>query len=416
MQQNELELRLRNLVNNLKGHYKIKYQLPIEFYVGKDTEQLKKVIDDIAPFGKGVFFSKESKFESLNKRYQKVLNGKGVKMINFVVEDYFANTIENASGLFSLAEDVRFILFSDLSLCDIASYFAHFRKIPVIFIPESLNFANAFSSVIPLINGDKIDEVKVKPTRHVIIDRELIGSTDACECYADLVSLLPLLADYRINCSLANVKPNGFIYDLLKECLTLGYKAINLNKNARDLTFLYLAVQKAVVEGNSLDGLRSLSSVNNALWMLSAMNKESVGYKMQVVIDIVNLYSVCFEKGNLLQVPNYNDRVEAMALIFNMPEDQFISYMNYQTSVMAGKTEKIDKLKKQLNVEYKNAPSTYAKIYKNYLSLGGVKATSSDFTNVFNAVKFAGDCARKVNGMALVRESGMLERYMNEQN
>ena len=404
---------LSNLVKDMKSHYKIKYALPLNLYFGERNETLKKVIDLVAPFSTGVFLSTPSTFEKEEKSYRKMLNGKGVKLINYIVDGTYRFTVEGVSGLFALPDNIRFILYSDKSLSPYASYFAHFRKIPVIYIPNSLDFSNAFNNIISIVNGEKLDYVKVKPQREVIIDKEYIGEVGIAHAFADLMSLLPTLTDYRINCNILNIKPDVYAYDHLKECLTEGYKIASMPKKSRAEMFLYYSIKKALIGGNALDAFTFVSAVYAVESIFSLRDECYEQLRLQSVIDLVNIYSVCFETGSVLQVANLNERAEELAKQTGIDESHFMSNLIYQQAVLTGKTERVEKLKEFLKREFSTASKTGESIYKIYLSLGGKKADSKAFKEIFYTVLRAGDFGRKINGMTIVRESGLTEKYLN---
>ena len=403
-----------NLLKDMKNHYKIKYSLPIDIIFGERKETLKSVIDTIAPFSTGVFLCCQTTFEKEENTYRKMLNGKGVKLINYILEKGEKPTVENLSGLFALPDTVRFIMYSDKRLSTFASYFAHFRKIPLIFIPQSLDFSNAFNNVLTVINGDKLEKVRVKPLRTVIVDKDYIGETNMAGAFADLMSLLPTLTDYRINCNILSVKPDAYAYDHLKECLSTAYKILSTPKKDRAELLLRLSLKKALIGGNAVDAFTDVSSIYAVEMLYALRGKYNPQARIQTVVDLISLYSVCFETGVVMQIPNLNERAEYLAENTGISVKHYISNLIYQQAVLSGKGERIEKLKEFLKKEFPTSAKTGETVYKAYLSLGGEKTDSETFNEIFYTVLRAGDFERKINVMTIVRESGLTEKYLND--
>lgn len=415
MEKFDLGASVVSLVERLKNHYKNKFRLSLDLYVGDKEKCLESVVSSVAPFGKGLLIATEKGFKKLGSTL-KILASNGIKTINFISDSNIENSIEKFGELFSVPEDVRFVLYCENCFSPAASYFSHFRKIPLIFIPDSLDFKGAFDSVVSVKNGEKTDEVRIRPDRRAVIDYKFIGQNDLASAYADLAALFPTLTDYRINCSLTNVKTDAFAYDLLKECLVKGVAAVSGNEAERAEKLIYYGIQKAIVFGNCLDEFSGVSAVYAAEEILKDGGNYFDGARTCALIDIIGLYSVCFETGVVLSVPNYNQRAERLSSITGYPERKYLTNFLYQKSILSGKGERTEKIKNNLKCEYPAESGIAKKFYNTYLLLGGEKADETSANKVFQAVLYSGDVKRKINGMTLVRESGITEKLLNGKN
>lgn len=377
----------------------------IIFYQGSILEEAVKIITETVPYGKvaTLFFSGE--YEKFGKMFAGKLKQLGIKPISVIMPDNFSNTVQQFSKLFTLPEDVRMVVAFDSRLMLATKYFSSIRNVPSVFCLNEFNDLSFLSPKLTVKNFDKIDVVNVSANMHVILDEQAMVSADKAELFSEIQSKIVSLFDYRVYCKLHGKRYVKSAYDLLSDVIN-DTTSIFLNKvYEQSLT---------LIQNRFLSELANIISDGN-LWLCSAEYgvKRILGNldgfnRINFLKIVLFLYELNFSGkfSHITEIPDYNLRAEKLAEFIQTDDQSFLKNFQSQIQVLNVAKEKITQVGSALYKEIKKINQSYNLIQNTYYALGGSGKQQKDL--IF-ALIHSGDVSACVNGMSLLRESGILE-------
>ncbi len=383
------------------------HKLPVTFYGGNYLSNIKSVISSRIPYGKVAFVGREKEYLEFATPVQNAVFSVGGKFIGLVY-DGDADSVDGASELFNLPDDVRAVITFGEELFGLCSYYATVKDILLIVLPTTLNVAYSLSVKTQLANGDGVDRVDVSAERFVILDLNIIDTDTIPQAYAFIMSKLTALADYRLYSAVYNLEPCKYAYGLIKKAVISTFGIINVDPCNIAITLLeytaYVGIANGVTSGAfyDFDGV----SVSSRLYGKDA----DYGVGLYISIKLMDVYDLFLNGGeeNLLALPEYNDRAEFFSKNYPFPERQIVKNLITQIRAIRRGEKKLNSVIKALKVEVHTNVAFAENIMKVYVALGG-KVPEIDYDRLKLAVKHGGDAPYFLNGLSIARAKGVLE-------
>lgn len=374
----------------------------IKFYEGHIESTLKDLLLSISPNGKVAFVATEKSAVNLNKTLSKIALLAGVTLLTYTFDDYKTST-ENASGLFSLPDDVRSVIVCDKEVVDLASYYASLKNLPLFIIPLTADANGLLRNKIYISTSSKIDAVMVKTAKHVIIDRSLI-SADYSGAYAFIMSKFIPLIDYRINLSVTGGLPLKTVFDSIKNSVLSTFGAPKLKNGLGDVMVYNSFITELAI--SSTNGEFGDFSAENVAVNLANQPYNS-GLALYFATEIIKIYaSICSTNIDFSALTDVNAISERLKETTNLDEFYFSDALIYQIKRLTKSGEKVKSQLKSLEKEIKSFSSLSNSIFNTYLLLGGKAPEKNDYSF---AIINAGNTSKHINGMSLVREAGFIK-------
>lgn len=384
-----------------------------KFLAGRFSDCFFDLIKNIAPYGKGLLVAFEDSYKILYKTLSEVSVKAGGKLFADVFDNGKVTSVDKVSHMFNLSEDIRYVVYSDLSLSSCVTYYAKIQNIPIIYIPSSLMQSGSLSSIIKLNNGKKEDKIPFVGERYIILDSEFIKDDDKAETYAYIVSQVVTLLDYRVFCSMVRRKPDSLLYGLVKGAVSNVYPIFKFNREEQNailikegfnLEIADCLSQNTFIEHGSVYAIASLTAKDKGQGSASLLGAKKI---MQLFSEYLSLdYAI-------MKIPDYNQRAEKLALLTGKSEGIFLNSIKKQLFYLNKYLDTVALLKKDLKDEVERNAKTVESMIKIYTALISSKSLMPMEEEVISALKYAGDFTERINVVSLMRESGILE-FIND--
>ena len=377
--------------------------IDLKFYQGDASDTLKDLVSSIAPCGKVAFITKFDTNLLYCTRFAKAVKSVGATMTTVVLEDT-ASTIENASVLFSIPDEVRLVITADTEILDLVYYFANLRKIPVVVIPKSLDVEGILKTKIYIQSGDKVDGVIVKPSLHIVIDKTILSGTEH-KGFAFIMSKLVSLIDYRISHALIKSPVSKKAFDMVKQSVLSTYGVLKLDEDKRFEVILYNAFQIEIASMITKGQITDSSAQTIAVGLSKAKDRASAS--LMFAKNILKLYlATCDIKFDLSALTDLNALSDLMQDKTGVDFSVYLKNLKSQVKLAIENGEKAFETLKSLKDEISSFVNLFAEIEKTFISLGGKTPEIIDYK--FSLIH-SGDHYIGANTMTLIRELGLIK-------
>lgn len=197
---------------NLYGFQNLKYkcscgelhELNVKYILAKKgaLASLNGILSEILPAMRVAVISSGANFISFGAQVQTSVDNRAFNLINFIYDDDLKPTIEKASQLFSLPEDVKAVIaLGNGSEAELAKYYACVMEIPFIIIAVTPELTGIFSDKVDLDLGEERAKFSVLPPYALIVDYDIIEKCKpsyTASAYGSLISCYLQLIDYKI--------------------------------------------------------------------------------------------------------------------------------------------------------------------------------------------------------------------------
>lgn len=380
------------------------------FYYGDVAPCVKDIFNKYTPSGKIAIIANKKSFGTTGLEIISAIRSAGGQTINVVLGEDVDFSTDEVCGLFQVAEDVRLVVVLDYPLFDIAAYFATVRNIPMISIVRDLKPKGLLAKRVYVKNGNTIDSYGISTTRHVIFTGDVFSEKQTlADVYAYCASKIVALMDYRIVGAINGGELNRIAYYLARTAVLGVFGLSKDDKEFKEKIFSYAI--KLEIADNMADGkLLNLSSPSIAEFIACGKFGKCAGVELSAACIALELYDKCFNgevEKNVLP-PDYSARAERLSKLANFNEKDLLKHFKSQISAFNFKRKKIASVKDGLKDEVKKTAKLAPRIMDRYLELGG--DNNLDTALISEAIKLSGDTDISLNGMSLVRDSGLLEK------
>lgn len=373
----------------------------VKFYCGEYSSCLNSVIKQNVPYGKIGFIALESSHLAHAKKVLAALTNVGSKLISLVLKEVPKNKIEDFSKAFALPEDVRAVITFDRELCALCSYFATVKKLPFIYIPNSVCVSNCFDRLSFIKNGDATDCFLISNDFHVIIDSDLIenGLDEAC-AYAAVVSKISALADYRLYCALKNKNINLKALAFAKKSINRVFDIFNVKPQDRKKELFTCGIKCELANTLSGGEINARDSSDIVAETIADRKSDFFGVKLFASLKILRLYAVIFElKKPLCNFPETLKSVNEVALFNGENAAVLAEKISLSITETYGNLSCATRVAQSMQKAIKENLRAENGIKNTYLSLNGFDGAFKIHSEIFwNAFKAASFNPRSING------------------
>ena len=312
--------------------------------------------------------------------------------------------MDGAKGVFSLAEDVRYLIVTDTALSEIGLYFATVRNIPALFIVNGFDFKGVTASNIFVDNGKLTEKFTVSAKRIIVFDSNNFNYSDIADGIAMVGSKITALIDYKINAVLSGKEQNGTLIELVEQAID---DLLNLDDTDRHLLAQKVLCSSFTVELVRLsdDNFYNCSSAVITSLLAENVTKESAvgeffGAK-KAIGRFVSAFSVSTRGENVCDYNFIARRIcDCSGRNFAEVCKDVLCKLNLLNEYSGG----VERLRLLLKNTVQRAQKEMYKIDKLYKENGGKKVYCS--SKISESVELAGYVGKSVNGLTLVKESG----------
>lgn len=378
--------------------------LGVRFYQGDAFDAVKKIVSVFAPCGKVAFVTTLKTNLLYCTSLVKAIKSTGAVMTTMVVED-FSTSIESASILFSLPDDVRMIIVMDSEVMNDVLYFASLKKLPVIVIPTTYDVGGTLRNKIYIKTNDKIDGISVKVMRHVIIDKSLMANTES-QGFAFIMSKFVSLIDYRINSAIFSSSISKKAFDAVKQSVLSTFEITSLEEKSRSDVLIYNAFQiemaAALTKGEIVD-----FSAENIAQKISGETENKSEVALIFALGILKMYyETARSQFGVCGIIDLNAISDAMEKRTKIDSSVFLKNYVAQIKAIDKNTDKTVAIFKSMKDEIFSFVRLSDKIKATFVSLGGTIPRIDGYSF---AISHSGDWFVGANGMTVIREAGLLK-------
>ncbi len=380
----------------------------LKFYTGSLFDTTISIVKDVAPMSKVAVVCRKDSFDPQAVVFSDEVKRLGGKALNVILPNK-VNSSEALSKMFALPDDIRLIIVADIEVMRPACYYASVVKIPVVLACENERFFEKFSLRSFVYSGAKLDYLLNACECHVVVDvKKFMKEANFAELFALNVSKFPALFDYNVTSLTRGENKNEQAYAILGDALKSTYGVFKYGKKSQKRLLLVQALKLMTAYYMSEGKIFDFGSQKMAEMLLpkSAYN----GYGRILCAGIIlKLYGIYLngEYSNLLNLPNYVSRVETVAKLLKAEEKPFLVGLNIQLETLRKFKENQVKLFQSKVGFGKKVYDISDKLVNSYYALGGKGEAKKGA--VVRAVTHSGDVGDYVNGISVVRESGILE-------
>lgn len=374
----------------------------VKFYQGSAFDELKSLVQSLCPFGKVAFITTLKSNLSYCTKIAKTLKSVNASLCTFVLEDSTLS-VENLSQLFTMPDDVRLVLTTDVELVGHALYFANLKNLPVLVIPNTLTPKGVLDNVLYVRSGDNIDRVNVKVDRHIVIDKEFMGD-DLYKPFSYIMSKLVSLIDYRINRALLSLSPVKKAFDMVKNSVLSTQNVIKLDRQSQKDVLIYNAFEIEIASMLSKGEITSYSAESVAQSIENDQFNDSLA--LYLALKIIKIYDLSFSFDlEFTALTNANAIASSLQEKTKIKDEYYLKNIILQVKSIDKKGDEIKKLLTSLAPEIKSFIKFSKKIEETFISLGG---NMDDFDASYS-LSHAGDYFVGANGMTVLREAGLIK-------
>ncbi len=400
---------LSQISHNAEKDYTAFKDFPVRFYDGDFVETALSLCKDLLPTAKVVIFSTASSFSKFGEELNVRLKGQRNHTLNFIIDENQAVDISFIKKIINFPEDVRGVVVTDTKLVRLAEYVCSIKNIALILRVDKFLDDGIIKNRIHVKNGEITDYVKVNLKRHVIIDiEELSKDENRAGCYAQIMGRTVSLLDYRIKTCIKDFKPDVFAYGLVKKTIL---EIFNLFK------YSYFKQSEVLICGLLKIEIANLLT-NGEIDDFSAINGFNYLYgNSEATIDTIGMLLGLYELGysenydKILSIVDYNKINDELKSKSYSGETELLKWLLNRSKIFSKSKKDLSTISNLLIPEIQGLKSSFKKMEKTYLVLGGKKIAdgvknSSDFTF---ALKHCGNLPYGFNGMSLLSEKGVSE-------
>lgn len=404
--------------------------------LGNINEQLLKFLHNKFPYGEVVAVYSKKSFMKYAKQFEKDVANQGGRVKNVLIGQKAIYSVFDALEMISVSDDVRAYVTFDYELLDIVKYAATVKSAAALYAGFSGETENVFSAKIYINNysektknpsaktdkteseghGDKTNATLQCDTFNVLCPIFAFFEYDGGEktesyMYAEIMSSLVALTDYRIGIAGSTDKACVKAYDMLKSAVQKAYKVFSVSQSERK-KYLFSALMEIEVANALSDGkiykFSSIAAMGYSHRFLFATYLCD-GERLAYAVKLLNLFELIFssEKGNTFFYPDYYDMCEKATIATG------ISFKKLLNKVLLNKKayERTLNLKKNvfmaLKTELKGQTKLSETIENSFFALGGKMC--------FDKKRFAKDlyiagAISSFSGLTFLIENGIVEQ------
>ena len=396
---------LTKKLNDIVALYKAEQKYgELKFYSGNYAEQTVKILTEVCPCGKIATLYFNSTYQNFGREFSLVLKNAGFKPLSIIMPEDFSNSVEDYSRLFTLPDDIRCIITFDFSLNQSIKYYGAIKSIDTIHILTDFTSAEFLSPTSFVKNGAQFDRINLNCNQHIVIDDSII-KPDLPKIFAYTASKIINLIDYKIYVKLHSKRHLKSPYELLSASIDNTLTCFNVSIDSRK-NYILENLFLAEISNRISDGIFWTISSENSVERLMPRFE---GYdRIAFLRYTLGLYKKYFsgEYDHLLEIADYNTRVDSISKIINADEKKLMQDLLAQLENYNIQKDNLAKIKNTLLEQVVKTEKLIGQINSTYHALGGGGKENKDLRN---CIYHSGDLNSTLNGMSLVRENGILE-------
>lgn len=364
---------------------------------------LTEILNKVAPMGKVAFITFPETHENYSKTIITSLSAVNARLISLIMPEKAEYTVEYASLVFNLPEDIRAVIVIDRKLYRIASYYSNIKSVPLIYVPDSACVACTLEKSFYLKNGDKFDSVAGAGDVFVIADEKTV-KREVAEGYAFNMARLTTLIDYRIMAATGKLT-DAAAYCAVLEGVKSTYAVLSEKIEDRPNYVLFNGLKIALADRAENFSFINSSSERAAACLFAGGVDFSSKAELYFAIRILKLYAAAFgADGEAETFPAYLDRAQqvasALGLSQGVADGALLDNIEYARAKFAAAIKAMN----NLQTEIKQILSHESGILGKFYALGGTgKNIDGEIIN------YAGDTVFGVNAMSFLRETGLID-------
>ncbi len=393
-------MRLNKVVANLNN---LLGSSPLTVYEKEDDFSLAKVCTSIIYSGR-VLLVVNNQNDLAVQRAEKILTEKNFKVTRYLFEGKSDN-LNELCKMFNACEDARLVITLNSELITPTLYFATVNKIPAVICVKDIKGLKALNYKNYLKNGTMLDEFIFTPSRHVLIDQQILSSKGfLSEAFAEIESKTLALIDYRLKDKATKSGINLTAYSTIRNSILDCFSIFKYSKKAQYQILLENLFKIYIADFFAKGEVFTRNSIESALLILEG--NKNIGARLVAQKIILGLLEIMFsgEHENMLNVPDYLTRSKLLATKTHIDELEFYNHFIKTNSILdnISRTEY-----KKFYQEVCSLKSSTDRMINIFIALGGTQNIEKG--ELAKAIKYAGDLPYGINSVTFIRESGILE-------
>ena len=207
-------------------------------------DNLIELCSELAPFRKIALIYTKWTFDMLGKQLTDKLKAKGVKAINFLVEDCEL-TVKNLAGLFCLPEDVRLAVGVGVETWGHADYYAKVMQAKSLSVVCDNPFGR-FSQSLFINNEGKHTIFSLSKEKNIFILR--VVEFNCYELFNRFIGKMLFVSDYTISKRTSGESVDKLVVKYAQRILDQGLKVLEVPKSQREDFLISKVIELGTVE------------------------------------------------------------------------------------------------------------------------------------------------------------------------
>ncbi len=375
------------------------------FYEGGYSIVLENVLKKEVPFGKTAFLASNATYLKHAKTVSRAVENSGGKFFGIPAKNFSNQADLSQISSLVFPEDVRAVVLLEEKLFSVACYICYTKNIPLIYVPQTLNLFCVAKTVFTIKNGNVLDRVCLPCARHVIIDERFAQKNVVANLFAENLSKIPALIDYRLYCYAFSVEPNKKAYSLFKNGLQQSFSSGD--KGSLIESSFILSIANNLTDGAICD----YSSLSFATELIDGNKKLTGNDLLALSFDVLQLFNAytSYRSDLNYKIVELSQRADSVSKTLSIDFYQLAKSFIIQTQNLRTKTPSALNYLKLMSDEIKKHIVLQKKLKEKYLSFGGAKTLTVSNEKKRFALLHAGDTPFYLNGITLLRENGLPE-------
>lgn len=398
--------------------------------IGKNAITLLSEAMSFIPAGRVLFVCCEDIYENYASRIAGEILNLGYFIVKHVFPPNFKPEIEQLDKLArELPEDIRLVVaYGSGSVCDAAKYISRQREVKLIMIPSAPG-GSYLSTTSYLYSGNLCKGYKSAAPYALLCDLNVIRGASKelmASAFGEMCSRLVALVDWYFSRCVAGGHHCSGIEELVMQCINM---AINSGEGLiSDNEFSLYITSEALLRSSLCSQLLgydrcSAGSSHLAAQLMSPRQKLRYGERCILAARaILNIYSLFFSSdfADVFMPPDRDLRARKVGQILNADPGRVYDISNYAADLdgYVSRLQKAQEIKKEMlklldlyTAKLNMAWVVFKRLYKD---AGAWIDGAIDERDLAQAIALAPDLSEDYMPLSLMRDMGILDRYVQE--
>ena len=378
----------------------------IAFFLGDMFYDAVKLVANATPNAKIALFFYKEEYNSFGKEVYDSFKKMELKPLCVIIPSNFNASVNSYKKMFSLAEDIRFAVGFNCKIMHAVRYFSTIRSIECACVLDKISDLSFLSNQTILYLKEKHDFFYYSGKVNVVLSDKVFDNINAHTYFAELSCNLLTLFDYRIYCKVHRKSFNKKAYSFLLGAL-----------NQSSTVFAHTEKEQSCILVKNLFEIELANILSNGIMRFSSsiyslkliLKNEITDFDKITFIKYASfLYESLFSNkyNDIMCSPDYNARAELISNMIGGQPEKYLTAIKTQIDNLNLVSLGLTEVYNTLYPEIQKVKKLYNTVLSVYFALEGADEKSEGLKR---AVLYSGDLLPYVNGMSLLRESGILE-------